>query len=128
MTRRARITAGEVSLDVELRETPTAEALWAAMPFTSTASTWGDEVYFATPVRGEQEPDAKELLDEGDIAFWLGGDAIAICFGPTPISAPGEMRLISPGNVWATALDDPKVLAAVAGGDPVTVERLEDAT
>ena len=121
--RRATITVGSVSLRVELLDTPTAEALWQAMPFDARASTWGDEVYFRTPVSVPREADARELLDEGDIAFWTDGDAVAICFGPTPISAPGEMRLASAANVWARALDDPGVLAGVRAGDPVGVRR-----
>jgi len=103
---------------------PTADALWQAMPFDSRANTSGDEVYFATPVAQAREADARDLMALGDIAFWPDGHAIAICFGPTPISRPGEMRLASASNVWASALGDPKMLRAVRDGDTVTVERL----
>ena len=122
--KKARITAGTAQLDVTLADTPTARSLWNAMPFSSRASTWGDEVYFTAPVSQPREPDARDLMNMGDIAFWPDGDAIAICFGPTPISAPGEMRLASASNLWAKADGDPKVMRSVRSGDSVSVEKL----
>lgn len=122
--KRARITAGNAQLDVILADTPTAQAMWEAMPFSSRASTWGDEVYFSAPVSQPREEAARDLMNMGDIAFWPDGDAIAICFGPTPISAPGEMRLASASNVWAKADGDPKVMKGVRSGDAVSVEKV----
>ena len=122
--RRAKITIGKVDLTVELLDTPTADALFEAMPFESSAQTWGDEVYFATPVEADQETDARTVLDPSDIAFWLAGSCIAIGFGPTPASRGKEIRLASPGNVWARTADDVKQLRAVHDGDPIRVERV----
>ncbi len=123
--RQLRMLIGDVVLRADLLETPTAEAIWAALPFESRASTWGDEVYFQTPLALDAEADARTVVELGEIAFWLAGNCIAICFGPTPVSHGEESRLASPGNVWAHAVDDVGLLARVADGDGVRVEATE---
>lgn len=119
-----RITIGGVSLEVEPFDTPTARALFDAAPFESVAHTWGDEVYFMTPVSVAREPGARDVVTPGELAFWPEGDAIAIGFGPTPISRAGECRLASPCNIWGRALSDVRVLKTVVPGAAVRVERL----
>ncbi len=128
MPKKLRITCGGVALEVETLDTPTAAAVLAAAPFGARASTWGEEVYFATPVAVDREADARAVVEAGEIAFWVEGDSIAIGFGPTPISQGDEIRLAAPTNIWARALSDVRALAAVKSGDPVTVELAEGYT
>jgi hypothetical protein len=123
--RRVKITAGAVVIEAELLETPTATAIYDSLPIKSRASTWGDEVYFATPVSVAREADARDVVQPGEIAFWVEGDSIAIGFGRTPISRSDEIRLAAATNIWAKALDDVTQLKVVKAGDPITVEAVD---
>ncbi len=123
--RRLRMTIGSVEITAEVFDTPTADAIYDSLPFTSTARTWGEEVYFPTPVAVAREDDAKAVVEAGELAFWVEGDSIAIGFGPTPISAGDEIRLAAPTNIWGRAVDDVRALNAVKDGDSIRVERLD---
>lgn len=117
-----KIRAGKVSIRAQLLDTPTARAIAAALPIESKTQTWGEEIYFATKVLSELEPDAREVVQAGEIAFWVQGQSIAIGFGPTPISKDGEIRLATKTNIWANALDDVACLSSVKDGDGIRVE------
>jgi len=122
--RKLKMTIGGIEITAELFDTPTADAIYENLPFSSTARTWGEEVYFDTPVRSENEADARDVVEAGELAFWLAGNAIAIGFGPTPVSQGDEIRLASPCNIWGRAVEDVRGLMVVKDGDPITVERV----
>ena len=68
-------------LKAELYDTPTARHIQSALPIKGSVKTWGEEVYFDVPLLIDTEPDAKVLLEVGDIAYWRNGHAIAIFSG-----------------------------------------------
>ena len=122
---RIRFDFGSLMLEAELLDTPTARAIAAALPLTSSALTWGEEVYFDVPVDVAREADARAVITPGEIAYWPQGPAIAIGFGRTPISKGNETRLASPCNVFARALGDVKTLAKVKTGEKVAVTAID---
>ncbi len=122
--RQIKMTIGSVVLEAELLDTPTAEAIWNALPFTSKANTWGEEVYFSTPVHVKREADARDVVQPGEVAFWIEGDSIAIGFGRTPISHGNEIRLAAKTNIWGKAKGDVKQLKPVKAGAAIKVEKV----
>nr|BFD83888.1 cyclophilin-like fold protein [Streptomyces sp. Xyl84] len=112
-------------LTARLDDTPTAQALAEELPLVSTARTWGEEVYFDTGVRVPRETDALQVVEPGTVAFWTDGDALALPYGPTPISHGDECRLAGPCNVLGRIDGDPRRLSTVRDGDPVRVEPVD---
>ena len=121
--RRISITVGELRVTALLDESATAELLWSELPVEGTADTWGDEIYFRTPVKAEEADDARELVDAGDMAYWPPGQALCIFFGPTPASGPGEIRPASAVNPVGRIERDVSVLKQARAGEKVLVER-----
>jgi len=123
MAERLKITVGTVSFTAKLRDTPTARAVAGACPIDGQANTWGEEVYFAAALDVDPERDQRAVVEAGEIAYWLEGNAIAIGYGPTPVSQGDEIRLAAPVNVFADAdPDDVRKLKGAQGGEPVKVE------
>ena len=118
-----RIATAGASFEVQLNDSPTAKALLDAAPFEARAQTWGDEVYFATPVSAKREPDARQVVEPGTVCFWCEGDALALPYGRTPISTDERPKLASPCNVVGRLAGDPKALARIKSGEKITVSR-----
>jgi len=117
------ITAGEVSLEAELNDSPTAQQIWDALPITGSANIWGDEIYFEIPVTAQQAPDARAEVEVGELGYWPMGRAFCIFFGPTPVSTDDRPRAYSPVNVVGRVLGDATLFKAVAGNTPMHLAR-----
>lgn len=125
--RKLRLTVGKVVIEAEMFDTPTANALYAAAPFETRAAHWGEEVYFTVPLGVEREGDARDVVQPGELAFRVEGEAVVIGYGPTPNSEGEEIRLAMPANVWGRTNDDVRQLRKVEAGDLIKVEALETA-
>ena len=75
------LKSGSLSLEIDLKDTPTSRAVFEAAPFEARAQTWGEEVYFETQVNAKLEADAKQVVEPGTVCFWTQGDALALGTG-----------------------------------------------
>ena len=121
MTYRITITAGSVTMDAELNDSPTAQMIWKSLPITGRANTWGDEIYFEIPVQAEQAPDAHADVEVGELGYWPVGRAFCIFFGPTPSSSGDQPRAASPVNVVGRVLGDATAFRQAPTGVTVTL-------
>lgn len=116
------IKAGPITVQAELNNTRTAQALLDILPVEATANTWGDEVYFRVPLNVEIE-NGREVVEMGDVAYWPDGPSLCLFFGRTPASRGDEIRAASPVTVVGRIVGDPKVLKSVRSGAEVTVDK-----
>ena len=116
------IKAGNITTEGVLNDTPTANAIWENLPLTGKANIWGDEIYFATPVKEGLEPTAKEVVERGDLGYWPPGRAFCIFFGPTPASTGAEIRPASAVNIIGRVEGDPTVFKKVKEGARVQID------
>jgi hypothetical protein len=115
------ISVGDVSVEAEMLDTPTANRILEALPFESLANVWGDEIFFDIPLSLEPEPDARADVEVGDLAYWPDGPAFCIFFGPTPVSSDSRPRAYSPVNVFGRVLGDARQFKGVSSGATIQV-------
>jgi hypothetical protein len=118
-----KISVGDITVVAKIGESLTARNIWDTLPVDGTANRWGDEIYFAIPVKIEEEPDAREDVQVGDLGYWPPGSAFCIFFGPTPASTDEQPRAASPVNIFGHIKGDARVFQAVESGSTVRVER-----
>jgi len=119
------LTSGSITITAQLADTPTADAIWNALPITGEVNTWGDEIYFSIPVTMELEEGAAEVVDCGSLGYWPSGSAFCIFFGPTPVSRPGEIRPASAVNVFGRVVGDISLLKRIRPGSRIVVARAD---
>jgi hypothetical protein len=107
------------TFEVALHSTATARAVQDALPIEAAVHRWGDEIYCLTGVEAGQEPDARELMAVGEIAYWPSQNGIALFFGPTPASTDERPRAYSACNVFGTFEVDVDFLRSVEDGETI---------
>jgi hypothetical protein len=116
---------GEVVAELfEERSPQTVKALWAVLPITARANTWGNEIYFSIGVKIARE-NANEVVEKGALAYWPPGEAFCIFFGPTPASRGNEIRAASPVNIFGKISGDPEIFKKVRHGDEIVIDKTE---
>ena len=120
---RIKITSGIISAAAELADTLTAKEIYNALPIEASGNRWGDEIYFPIPVKLDAEPDAREIVEIGDIAYWPEGSCFCIFWGRTPASKGNEIRAASEVNVFGKIKGDARIFSKVKSGDLIVLEK-----
>jgi hypothetical protein len=118
---RIRIAAGGITITAELNDSPTAQAIWDALPITAKGNRWGEEIYFAIPVSEKLAPDARADVAVGELGYWPPGEAFCIFFGRTPASTGPAPRAASPVNPVGHVVGDATILQKVRDGETITL-------
>ncbi len=101
-----KISIGDLSMEAELNDSPTAQKIADALPIKASFNTWGEEIYFTIPVDAELDETAQEVVEMGDLGFWPTGNAFCIFFGQTPMSKPGKITPASAVNIIGRVIGD----------------------
>jgi len=115
------VTAGNVMVTAELNDSPTARAIWDALPITAQGNRWGEEIYFAIAVYEELAEDARADVAVGELGYWPPGEAFCIFFGRTPASTGPSPRAASPVSPIGHVLGDATVFTRVRDGEMITL-------
>jgi hypothetical protein len=121
--RRIAIRAGDLTLFAQIYENETGNAILDILPIVGQANRWGDEIYFSIPLSLNRDPDARDVVQMGELGYWPDGNALCIFFGKTPMSHGDEIRAASPVNIFGMVTDDPTLFAAVDDGTRIAVDK-----
>ena len=114
---------GARAVDAELADTPLAKAVAAKLPIETRPNEWGDEFYFGIPVRSELDETATQMVKVGDIGFWPPGNAMAIFFGPTPMSSGADPVPASAVCLIGRITGDATLLRQASGARTIRIEQ-----
>jgi len=71
------------------------------------------------------EENQKELVEIGDLGYWLPQKAFCIFFGPTLTSKGDEIRPASAVNVFGRIIGDAAILKRVSEGERIVIDRAD---
>lgn len=118
-----KISVKNVELEAELFNTVTAKSIANALPLDAKPNEWGDEFYFEIPVIMPLDESATTKVSIGDIGYWPPGNALAIFFGPTPMSKGPEPVPASKVNLVGRITGDATLLRGAKGARLIKLER-----
>jgi len=124
MPTRIRIIVGNVTLKAELFDTACAKAIFERLPIETRPDEWGDEFYFEVPVAMSLDETATAKVKSGDIGYWPPGRAMAIFFGPTPMSTGPDPVPASAVNLVGKIIDDANLLKKAKGASKISIAAL----
>jgi hypothetical protein len=123
MPTRIRISVKDIVLQAELSDTACGRAIATCLPIVTRPNEWGDEFYFEIPVNVPLDASAGTAVKAGDIGYWPPGRALAVFFGPTPMSTGLDPVPASAVNLVGRITGDPTVLKRARGASEIRIEK-----
>ena len=121
-----RIIIGPVTVEAELFNTECAQAIGKILPVDASPEEWGDEFYFSVSAHVPLDETATRTVKAGDIGYWPPGSAVAVFFGPTPLSNGPDPVPASAVNLIGRITGDPSLLRDAKGAVLVRMEAAEE--
>ena len=118
------VRVGGNVFEAELNDSATGKAIYGALPIRAKGQRWGGEIYFSIGVSCELEENSRDVLEEGELAYWPPGTAFCIFFGPTPVSSADEIRAASAVNIVGRMKGDWSGLWDVPHGAEICIEKV----
>jgi hypothetical protein len=119
-----KITLNNITVEAELFDTACAKAISEKLPLEIAPNEWGDEFYFEIPVMNPLDKTATRMVKTGDIGYWPPGQALAIFFGPTPLSRGTDPVPASEVNIVGKIRGDATLLRKAKGALTIRVEKV----
>jgi hypothetical protein len=123
MPTQIKITIGEVTVYAEFLDTACAQAIAKSLPIEARPNVWGDEFYCTIQVNMPLDETATTRIAVGDIGFWPPGNALAIFFGPTPMSSGPDPVPASDVNMVGKIIGDATSLRKAKGASMIRIDR-----
>lgn len=126
MPTKIRLRLDSVELEAELDESPTGREIAGRLPLEFTVRRWCDEYYgsLTFDLDVELAPDARDVLEVGELAYWPPGNAFCIFFGPTPASRSDEPRAASNVNPFGRIASATDSLRKLGPSARLRIERI----
>ncbi len=119
------ITIKNITLEAELFDTDCAKAIADNLPIETRPNGRGDEFYFEIAVKKQLDDSATTKVKAGDIGFWPPGNALAIFFGPTPMSNGTDPVPASAVNLVGRIMGDVAGLKKAKGAKSIRIEKAQ---
>ncbi len=116
----------DIKLNAELNDTPTAKAIYKALPITSDdIDPHGKGIMINTEVVMQYDRTNKVELEIGQLAYWPLARSICVFWGATPASFDNEPRPPAPVSPIGKVLDD---ITSLDGIEimKVMIEKIDD--
>jgi hypothetical protein len=124
MPTRIAITIKNMAIQAEMGDTACAKMIAEALPIETRPNEWGDEFYFTIPVAVGLDETATTAVKVGDIGYWPPGKALAIFFGPTPMSSSADPVPASEVNLVGRITEDASTLKKAKGAARIRIEKV----